>query len=255
MQLAIPSAPRPVKLSQIPGALVRVGVVGGLAAVLTLVGWVVASRLQAPLAEQRAFLARATEVSGQVSEVKLPELSERLQEPARLRVIYVFEGRDFAASNVLVDGVAGEALYSGAKVPLLVDPSRPTQAQHAGYARAQAGWVWLNTVILGVGLLLAAGGVAFELRRAIRREVDPLRVGALVWLTPDVALPDTKDELRFPAHYFRDDVKQTVTARVRPGRRPVRNGEKVLAAVVPSQPTWARVVDEDLARVLGWYRG
>ena len=51
-----------------------------------------------------------------------------------------------------------------------------------------------------------------------------------------------------------DDQKLEVTARGRPGRRPVRNGEKVLAAVVPSEPTWVRVVDEDLARTLGWYR-
>jgi hypothetical protein len=35
----------------------------------------------------------------------------------------------------------------------------------------------------------------------------------------------------------------------------VRNGEKVLAAVVPTEPTWARVVDEELAKTLGWYRG
>ena len=62
------------------------------------------------------------------------------------------------------------------------------------------------------------------------------------------------DELRFAGHYFRDDQRFEVTARGRPGRRPVRNGEKVLAAVLPSQPTWARVVDEELATALGWYR-
>jgi hypothetical protein len=34
----------------------------------------------------------------------------------------------------------------------------------------------------------------------------------------------------------------------------VRNGSKVLAAVVPREPDWARVIDEDLARTLGWIR-
>ncbi|MFP2908384.1 DUF3592 domain-containing protein, partial [Pyxidicoccus sp. 3LFB2] len=50
------------------------------------------------------------------------------------------------------------------------------------------------------------------------------------------------------------DVKHAVRARVRPGRAPVRNGEKVLAAVVPRQPGWARVIDQDLAKELGWVR-
>ncbi len=254
MRLAIPSAPRPVRLSQIPGALVRVGVVGGAALVVTALVWFGTSQLQAPLAAQRAFLARAVEVQGQVSEVKLPDLEQRLNSPARLRVIYLLDGREFSASNVTADGVEAEKYAQGAKVTLLVDPGKPTTAQEASYARAQAGWVWLGSAVLGLGVLLALGAVAFELRRAIRREISPLRVGALVWLTPEVALGDSKDELRFPAHYFRDDVKLAVTARVRPGRRPVRNGEKVLAAVVPSEPSWARVVDEDLARVLGWYQ-
>ena len=29
--------------------------------------------------------------------------------------------------------------------------------------------------------------------------------------------------------------------------------EKLLAAVVPSRPTWVRVIDEDLAHQLGWF--
>jgi hypothetical protein len=32
----------------------------------------------------------------------------------------------------------------------------------------------------------------------------------------------------------------------------VRNGEKVLAAVVPRRPTWVRIIDADLAKTLGW---
>lgn len=254
MQLAIPSAPRPVKLSQVPGALVRVGVVGGGAVILTVIALVVANRLQAPLAAQRAFLDAAVEVQGRVAEVALPPLSERLQTPAKLRVVYQYLGRDYATSAVLTDGVEAEKLFAGAPVGLLIDPAKPMQAQEREYAHARAGLVWLGSAIVGLGLLVAAGLMTFELRRAVRREIAPLRVGALVWLTPDAQLPDTKDELRFPAHYFRNDQKLEVTARGRPGRRPVRNGEKVLAAVVPTEPTWVRVVDEDLARTLGWYR-
>ncbi|MFT3707412.1 MAG: DUF3592 domain-containing protein [Archangium sp.] len=254
MQLAIPSAPRPVKLSQIPGALVRVGVVGAGAVVLTVLVFVAARYFQAPLAAQRAFLDEAIPVEGKVAEVTLPPLEQRLQTPARLRVVYQYQGRDYAGSGVLTDGVEAEKLFTGAPVGLLIRPGTPAQPQEREYARAQAGWVWLGSAIIGVGLLLAAGLMTFELRRAVRREISPLRIGALVWLTPDAQLPDTKDELRFPAHYFRNDQKLEVTARGRPGRRPVRNGEKVLAAVVPTEPTWARVVDEDLARTLGWYR-
>lgn len=254
MQLAIPSAPRPVKLSQVPGALRRVGLVGGGAAVLTLVTWLVAARVQAPLAAQRDFLARAVEVTGQVTEVQLPPMERRLETPAKLRAIFKLDGRDFAASGVPMGGTEAEGLFPGAKLSLLVDPATPSKAQEAQWARERAGWVWLGSLILGVGLLLVAGVVGFELRRAIRREVAPLRVGALVWLTPDEELPDTRDELRFSAHYFRDDQKQQVTASVRPGRRPVRNGAKVLAAVLPSEAGWARVVDEELAQTLGWYR-
>jgi hypothetical protein len=91
-------------------------------------------------------------------------------------------------------------------------------------------------------------------RRLWRAEVEPLRLGALVWLTPQGPLPETRGEVVFPAHYFRQDVKHGVRARVRPGRAPVRNGDKVLAAVVPRQPGWARVIDQDLAKELGWVR-
>ncbi len=254
MQLAIPSPPRKVKLSQIPGALRRVAVVGAVAFALTVLGWFIAARAQSSLSAEREFLERAEEVKGQVTEVVLPELEHRLDRPARLRVIYKLFGRDYAASGVQADAVDAEQLFTGAKVTLLVDPSAPSKVQEARWLRSRVGWWWLGSLIIGLGVLLGGGLVTSELRRAIRREVHPLRLGALVWLTPDEPLPDTKEELRFAAHYFRDDVKQSVTARGRPGRRPVRNGEKVLAAVVPSEPTWVRVVDEDLATVLGWYR-
>jgi hypothetical protein len=254
MQLAIPSAPRAVKLSQIPGALRRVALVGGGAVLLTLVVWFIAARVQTSLSAERDFLAQAEEVKGQVTEVVLPPMESRLETPAKLRAIYRWNGKDFAASGVEMNSVDAERLFMGAKVALLVDPSEPSKPREARWVRGRVGLVWLGSLILGLGLLIGGGLVAFELRRAIRREVAPLRLGALVWLTADEPLPDTKDELRFAAHYFRDDVKLAVTATGRPGRRPVRNGDKVLAAVVPTEPTWVRVVDEDLARVLGWYR-
>ena len=253
MQLAIPSVPRKVKLSQIPGALRRVAWVALAAVVVTAVVWFVAARAQSSLSAERAFLSRAHEVQGRVTEVQLP-LEDRLETPAKLRVIYRLGGQDYAASGLQANRGEAEQLFTGAKVALLVDPAAPSKAQDAQWLRGRVGWVWLGTLIVGLGLLLGAGLVAFELRRAIRREVAPLRFGALVWLTADAPLPDSKEELRFAAHYFRDDVKQAVMARGRPGRRPVRNGEKVLAAVVPREPTWVRVIDEELARELGWYR-
>ncbi|MGV3620157.1 MAG: DUF3592 domain-containing protein [Archangium sp.] len=254
MKLAIPSPPRAVKLQQIPGALRRVGSIAAIFVVATLVAWVAVRAAQAPLASQHAFLRDAEEVDGKVIDVTLPPLEKRLQTPARLRVIYKWKSRDMSATSVPVDAEEAEKLFNGVPVKLLVDPAHPSHAQEASWARAQAGWVWLGSAVFGVGLLVAAAAVFFELRRAVRREVDPLRVGALVWLTPDAPLPETKDDLKFTGHYFRENVKHSVTARVRPGRRPVRNGEKVLAAVLPSLPTWARVVDEEIAQDLGWYR-
>lgn len=254
MKLAIPSPPRAVTLSQIPGAWRRVAIAGGVCALLTLAGWAAAAAFQRPLAAQRDFLERAVEVKATVAEVQLPPREKRLSAPAKLRVIFQLRGIDFAASSVLMDGEEAEGIGKGAPLVVLVDPERPSHAQEAKYARAQAGWVWLGSLVIGVGLLLGAAVVALVLLREVRKELAPLRVGALVWLTPDAPLPETTDELRFAGHYFRDDKKCAVTARGRPGRRPVRNGEKVLAAVLPSQPSWARVVDEDIATALGWYR-
>jgi hypothetical protein len=88
----------------------------------------------------------------------------------------------------------------------------------------------------------------------MRREVEPLRTGLLVWLTPNAPLPERSREFAFPAHFYREDRRQDVTARFNGARRPVRNGEKFLAAVAPREPEWVRVVDEEVARSLGWYR-
>ncbi len=250
MQLAIPSAPRPVRLGQVPGALRRVGLVAGGALLVTALLWWGGSRAQRALSEERDFLAVAEEVPARVTEVTVPEGDGA----AKLRVIYKVGRDDYSASGVRFDRDAARGLGLGAPVLLLVDPAAPAKPVAADWVRGRGAWWWLSAVGLGVGLLVGLGGVAFELRRAVRRELAPLRLGALVWLTPDGPLPETKAELRFGAHYFRDDVKHAVTATGRPGRRPVRNGEKVLAAVVPSQPTWVRVIDEELAQGLGWYR-
>lgn len=253
MQLRIPQAPRPVSLAQVPGAFARVRVVAGAALAATLLVWWGGVAAARALWAEDAFLANAVEVRGRVAEVSLPELSERLGTPARLRVVYRLEGRDYAASGVSMDALAAEGLAMGAAVQLLVDPAAPTRPREVGEARAQARWVGPGRAVLGLGLLATLALAALELRRALRREVAPLRVGALVWLTPDVELPESRAEVRFPAHYYRADVRHAVVARGRPGRAPVRKGAQVLAAVAPAEPTWVRVIDEDLARALGWF--
>lgn len=252
MRLAIPSAPRPVRLSQVPGALNRLGTLAGGALVLALGLGLMGRWAGGAVNDQQAFLGRAVEVKGQVVSTKLPSLERRERDDAQVTVIYVFNGSDFSRP-VAIEGVRAEVLSRGASVVLLVDPREPAHAEEALHARAQRGLWWLASVGVGLGLLIGLAGLALELRRAVRSELEPLRKGALVWLTPDGPLPDTRSEVVFLASYWRDDVQLKVQARARPGRAPVRNGEKLLAAVVPSQPTWVRVVDEDLARTLGWY--
>jgi len=255
VQLAIPSAPRRATLAQVPGALSRVGVVAVSSVVLVAVVSGLGSLAARHLAKERDFFTAAVEVKGTVAEVSLPPLEERRGGEAKLRVLYSVDGRPHTASGVVMDAFEAEGLGAGAAVTLLVDPRRPSAPRELHQAWRGEPALCLGQGSLALGVLVAVLLVARELRRALRRELEPLRVGALVWLTPDVELPKTKGELRFPAHYFRDDVKHAVTARGRPGRAPVTNGEKILAAVVPSEPTWARVIDEDLARTLGWFRG
>lgn len=253
MKLAIPSAPRRVFLHQIPGALGRVALVAVLSLVLVAALAVLGSRGARALAKEKDFLSAAVEVSGTVADVSLPPVDQRQGRAARLRVLYVVDGRQHTASGVEMDALEAEGLGPGARVTLLVDPAKPSMPRELRQAWRGERWVWLGEAGLGLGAVLGVLLVARELRRALRRELEPLRRGALVWLTPDVELPKTKGELCFPAHYFRDDVKHRVTARGRPGRAPVKNGEKILAAVVPSEPSWARIIDEDLARTLGWF--
>jgi hypothetical protein len=233
-----------VRLTQVPGAVGRLlrGVALGLLAMAAL--GTVASVAGRFFVEEQAFAARAEEVDGQV-------VASR---EGSLEVLYTFNGAEHSVLGVQTFPEYAEGLGRGAVVKLLVDPNRPDRPREAGFAREQASQVGWLPWGLGLGALVALGLFAWEVRRLWRSEVEPLRLGALVWLTPAGPLPESRGEVVFPAHYFRQDVKHGVRARVRPGRAPVRNGDKVLAAVVPRQPGWARVIDQDLARELGWVR-
>jgi hypothetical protein len=252
LRFAIPHAPRAVKLRQVPGALRRLGVVAllgmTLAAAAALGGrWV--SRF---VSRERGFLARAVEVTGQVNRIHLPPPSEREGRMATVDVLYVFDERHVTVSGVAARAEQAEGWGPGAEVTLLVDPADPERPREAGAARLAAQRLDLWPYGLGAGVVVGALLFALELRRTYRADVEPLRKGALVWLTPAQPLPDTLRETTFRASYYRDDVKLDVRARGRPGRAPVRNGEKVLAAVVPKKPTWVRIIDADLAKTLGW---
>lgn len=254
MRLAIPNVPRKVSLRQVPGALARLSVVAGLGVALAAVLGVVSSKAGVWLSSEQDFFKTAVEVQGRVTLVSLPPRAEREGAVARLSVIYQHpEGFDRSAAGVATAATFAEGIGQGAVVMLLVDPKAPDRPREAGYERDREGLQRVFPVGVGLGVLLAFGLFGFELKRAVRSELDPLRSGMIVWLTPDEELEDTKGETVFAASYYRQDVKMVVRARARPGRAPVRNGEKVLAAVVPSRPTWGRVIDEDLARSLGWF--
>ncbi|WP_342373732.1 DUF3592 domain-containing protein [Myxococcus stipitatus] len=254
MQLAIPHAPRKVRLTQVPGAmgrLARDAMLGLLFMALLGAAAMWAGRF---FVEEHGFAARAEEVDGVVVATRLPPRHARDGAEGTLEVLYTFQEVEHSVSGVPTFAEFAEGLGKGAAVKLLVDPAAPDRPREAGYARTRAsrmGWMPWG---LAVGALVAVALFTREARRLVRSEVEPLRLGALVWLTPDGPLPESKGEVAFPAHYFRQDVKMEVRARVRPGRAPVRNGAKVLAAVVPREPGWARVIDQDLAGVLGWLR-
>ncbi len=254
MQFAIPHAPRRVRFTQVPGAvgrLVRTIVLGLLFMGALGAGASVAGRF---FMKERDFFSRALEVKGLVAGVTLPPLEKRMDGEATLEVLYSVNKMQHSISGVRTAAEYAEGLGHGAEVTLLVDPTQPDRPREAGFARERSGAINLVPWGLGLGALGAVALFLRELRRTLRAEVEPLRLGALVWLTPDAPLPETRKEIVFAGTYFRQDVKHSVRARVRPGRAPVRNGGKVLAAVVPREPDWARVVDEDLARTLGWIR-
>ncbi len=251
-QLAIPPAPRKVSLTDLPGAMRRLAIVAGIAFVLTGVAWGLGMKARAWLASEHEFLARAVEVEGTVAEVTLPK-GDHDGATARLRVLYTLDEQAGVASDVPMEGAAAAAIGPGAHLTLLVDPRRPGVAREKAWAEGRQASVWVANLLLGLGVLASVVVLARELRRALRREVAPLRLGAIVWLTPSVPTLGAKGEITFPATYYRDDIKHEVMARAIAGGW-VRNGDKVLAALVPSEPTWVRVIDEGLARRLGWYR-
>ncbi len=252
-QLAIPGAPRKVSLTQLPGAVRRLAVVAAVGLLLVACLWGAGFEARAWLSGEREFLARAIDVKGTVAEVSLPPPNERDHATATMRVLFTLDGDSHTASGVPMDARVAEGLGRGASVELLVDPTRPERAREKQWASDRQTSVLVANLGLGLGVLLTLALLAREGRRALRRELDPLRVGAIVWLTPSVDTTGATGEFTFPASYFRDDVKHEVTARAVAGSW-VRNGEKVLAALVPSEPTWVLVIDEALARRLGWYR-
>ncbi len=254
MRLAIPNVPRKVTLRQVPGALSRLSVVAGLCVVGVGILVAVSSMAGTWLSKEQDFFKTAIEVPGKVTQVTLPPRDDRERGIARLSVIYAWpEGFDRSAAGIATGALFAEGIGVGAVVPLLVNPADPDHPREAAYERDREGVQRFVPFGLGLGVLLALGLFGFEVKRAVKRELEPLRTGMLVWLTPDDELPETKAETIFSASYYRQDVKIFVRARARPGRAPVRNGEKLLAAVVPSRPTWVRVIDEDLARSLGWF--
>ncbi|MFL5348216.1 MAG: DUF3592 domain-containing protein [Hyalangium sp.] len=254
MQFAIPHAPRRVRFSQVPGAVGRL--LRTLALGLLIMAFVgaVAGVVGRFFVKERVFLIRAQEVDGVVSDLRLPPVEKRVDAEATLEVLYNVDGVQHTVNGVRTSAEYAEGLGRGARIKLLVDPAQPDRPREARFVREHSGAINLLPWGLGLGALVAVVLLVRELRRTIRAELEPLRLGALVWLTPDGPLPETRREVVFPASYFRQDVKHSVRARARPGRAPVRNGEKVLAAVVPRQPDWVRVIDEDLARTLGWIR-
>jgi hypothetical protein len=204
--------------------------------------------------EEQGFLARAEEVQGQLAAMTLPPRGEREGAEATLEVLYEVEKVRYSASGVRTHAEYAEGLGPGARVRLLVDPRLPDKPREADYVRARAQALGLVPWGLGLGTLVAVGLFAWELRRTLRAELEPLRTGMLVWLTPEGPLPESRREALFPASYWKQDRKHEVRARLRSGRAPVRNGDKVLAAVLSSLPGQARVIDEELARKLGWVR-
>jgi hypothetical protein len=252
VKLAIPHAPRKVKWRQVPGAIRRLAVVAALGLLCAAVAGLGARAAAGKLSAERGFLARAEEVAGVVTVVKLPPGLDREGATATVDVLYHYADLQLSATGVQARAEDVEGLGKGAVISLLVDPKDPDHPREARYARARGRTLDLLPYGAVGGLLVGICLFGLELRRTVRADLEPLRAGALVWLTPDDELPRTRRETVFKASYFREDVKYPVKARARPGRAPVRNGEKVLAAVVPRKPSWVRVIDEDLARILGW---
>lgn len=253
-QLAIPPAPRAVRVGQVPGLFRRVFVVAGLAFGLTLAIWALASFATRWLSHERSFLRTARSIDGTVVSVDLPAVDARDHASAKVRVLYRLDDADRSAT-VTMPALEAEGLGRGANIGLLVDPERPDHPREAHDAQSLGPWLWVANLLVGLGVLVSLALTAFELRRTFRREIDPLRTGAIVWLTPSEQVPSGRapKAVVFAASYYRNDVRHDVTASASAGSW-VRQGDRVLAALVPGQRSWVRVIDEELARRLGWYR-
>ncbi len=248
MQLVIPHAPREVRLAQVPGALARVVTAALVGAVLTACAGVAAVHALRWAAAERAFVAKGLSLTGEVT-----TLEGGTDGHARLGAAWTVAGRRYAASELTL-GTDSTVPMAGGPVALYVDPEDPSRARERTYAVARAQRAKAVPFAVAGALALAIALWAVAVVRAVRREVVPLRKGSLVWLTPDRPLPVTRGGRVVRASYFREDVKHAVRARVWPSRRPVRKDEKVLAAVLDSQPDWGLVVDEELLARLGWSR-
>jgi hypothetical protein len=170
----------------------------------------------------------------------------------RVEVLYRFKDRRESATVEVLASVV-EGLGKGASLDLLVDPANPSHPRELLTVENLAPAAAVGIGILVFGGLLASAGVAWSVRRAVRREVEPLRTGALVWLTLDPIDPSRRTrELEVSATYMREDVKHSVVARINTHRSAVRHGDKMLGAVSTKEPGFARVVDEVVARRLGW---
>jgi hypothetical protein len=246
VKLALPAAPRKVRLGQVPGARVRIG--AAVALLLLAAGLFAAAERRAltRARAERAAFARRVAVEGRVLQARLDG------EAAVADVLYEVDGRGYSARGIAVR-VEGRPLGHGARLALSVDPAAPDAPLEARFAAREAARIGLPLWGLsGAGglLLLFLLGWTVAL---IRREPRALRSGLLVWATP----ADPQAPLRFGrlrGRYFLRDVEFDLCARARRGRGLVRNGEKVLAAVVPGRPRQAWVVDEALAASLGWTR-
>ncbi len=249
MQLAIPQAPRRVRLSQIPGGLARVGLVAAAMLALVAGAGFAAARWARAVGREEGFLARAQEVDAQVRDLQMPRGEG--EELARVDVLYELGGLQRVGTGLPLFVQDAQEIRWGSPLRILVDPANPDAPRELRLARSKAPGLRAQRIALWtlVGIFAAAACAVVVL--AFRREVLPFRKGALVWLTPDKLLPWGG---AFKASYLREDVRHAVRASVRAGKAPVLNGEKVLAAVAPGRGRRAKVIDEEMARAFGWWK-
>ena len=253
MKLAIPQPPRPVTLRQVPGAFLRIGLMAVALVMAMVLLWGLTDFVGRRLSAEAAFLGRAVQVTGTVVGVVVPPVAERDGATGQMSALFTFDERQISASRIEVDARQSEGLGRGNEVRLLVDPQDLSHPKDARLIESRLPTRWLIPLIVGLGGAVALLVLIREFRKVVQGELEPLKNGLMVWLTPDEPLPETREETTFKASYWRNDQQFRVLARARPGRAVVKNGDKVLAALVPGKESWVRVIDEDLARSLGWF--